>query len=377
MMDLRARARRALKYLSIAAVVLVLVGVFGGSIVMISGIVPIKASSGHWAVTRALLDFAKRRSVATHTMRTTAPPLDSERQLLIGAGQYAIACEPCHGSPAVKQPRIAAHMTPQPPDLAKVVPTYGSQHLFYIVKHGIKLTGMPAWPAHQRDDEVWAMVSFLRQLPGMDATRYEMLTGRAHTADGRPPIEEMLGPPQNVREAIADNCARCHGFDGLGRGAGAFPLIAGQRVEYLTASLRAYARGERHSGIMGPLAATLGEDEMQGIAAYYAGRAPGPRAAAVNAQQVELGRRIAFEGLPDQLVPACRECHGPGVQRNATYPRLAGQYSEYLRLQLTLFKDKRRGGTPFHLIMQDVAAQLHADQIEAVTAFYSSLPPER
>jgi cytochrome c553 len=96
-----------------------------------------------------------------------------------------------------------------------------------------------------------------------------------------------------------------------------------------------------------------------------------------DAQQIETGRRIAFEGLPDQLVPACRECHGPGAQRNPAYPRLAGQGAEYLRLQLTLFREKRRGGTPFHQIMQDIAVQLRAEHVDAVTAFYASLAPER
>ena len=62
MIDIRGRIRTALKHLVIAAVVLAIAGLFGGLFVMISGIVPIKASSGHWPITAAFLDFAKRRS---------------------------------------------------------------------------------------------------------------------------------------------------------------------------------------------------------------------------------------------------------------------------------------------------------------------------
>jgi mono/diheme cytochrome c family protein len=55
-------------------------------------------------------------------------------------------------------------MLPQPPDLADVVGEWNNAQLFRIVKHGVRFTGMPAWPMQDRDDEVWAMVAFLREL---------------------------------------------------------------------------------------------------------------------------------------------------------------------------------------------------------------------
>jgi hypothetical protein len=58
-------------------------------------------------------------------------------------------------------------MTPHLPYLPPVIPARQPDELFYIVKHGIKFTGMPAWPAQQRDDERWAMVAFLRRLPDL------------------------------------------------------------------------------------------------------------------------------------------------------------------------------------------------------------------
>jgi cytochrome c553 len=376
MMDIRARIRMAIRYLLIAAGVLVLAGVFGGLAVMISGVVPIKASSGHWPITAAILDFAKRRSVNTHTLRVKVPPLDDQRLVLRGAGHYDFACEPCHGSPAVQQPRIAASMTPKPPDLRGSALSMPPEDLFYIVTHGIKFTGMPAWPTQHRDDEVWAVVAFLRRLPALTPAHYDELTGATRAAsDDRTPFEDLLGPSLPVPDAIGENCARCHGLDGLGRG-GAFPRLAGQRSEYLEAALVAYSRGERHSGFMEPVAANLGVDDMRAIARYYASRPPGPPSLdTADGADIEQGRQIATHGMPERLIPACSECHGPATTpRNRHYPVLAGQHADFLELQLSLFKGNRRGGSPYHLLMQKVAGQLTDEQVRAVAHYYASLP---
>jgi cytochrome c553 len=377
--DLRARAVAFLKRLMAAALVLLLAGIFGGLFVMISGIVPIKASSGHWPITVALLQFSKRRSVATHALRVKAPLLD-ERMVMQGAAHYDFACEPCHGSPALQQPRIARQMAPRPPDLHNAALTYDPQHLFYIVKHGIKFTGMPAWPARHRDDEVWAMVAFLLKMPELDTREYDELTGAVSAAPGDlRPLEDLLGPSPRVPDAITKNCARCHGLDGLGRGAGAFPRLAGQRTAYLAATLAAYAKGERHSGVMEPVAAHLGTSEMQEIADYYSRLPAGspPPIASGTAGDVERGRQIATQGVRERSIPACRECHGPGRAVNQNYPRLAGQFPEYLTLQLWLFKAKHRGGTKYHTLMHKFVGQLTDEHVRAVTRYYASLEPEK
>lgn len=364
---------------TLTAVALLMLGCLVASIVVVSGIVPIKASSGHWRITAWFLDFAKGRSVAMHTWGTAVPPLDRQALVVKGAGQYHFACRPCHGAPGLEQPRIAGAMTPRPPDLRDASRTFDPEELFYIVKHGIKFTGMPAWPAQEREDEVWAMVAFLQSLPTLDAAEYDRLAGVAiASADEQPPLENLLGRSPRVPDTVKENCARCHGIDGSGRGTGAFPRLAGQQPVYLAASLLAYARGERHSGIMEPLAASLGPEDISSIAEYYAGLAA-PAVASTDPPEgdIEYGARIATAGLPDEMIPACQECHGPGVTRNPHYPRLAGQYAEYLRLQLSLFQRRQRGGTPYHKIMHKVVGHLTDEQIRAVTAYYASLPGNR
>ena len=341
-----------------------------------AGLVPIKASSGHWPITAWFLKFAMQRSVATHTIGISVPDLDEPRLVLKGAGHYELGCRSCHGSPAARTPRIARAMTPPPPDLMMTVPQYDAAELFYIIKHGVKFTGMPAWPAQQRDDEVWAVVAFVRKLPALDSAAYEQLVAAAPAAgDAGTPIDALL-PHRPAPMAIA-SCAGCHGIDGRGRGLGAFPRLAGQQPAYLEASLRAYARSERHSGIMEPIAAGLDAAQISEVARYYAdvGDGRGPAGTRDAAPQMAAGEAIATRGLPDQLVPPCAECHGPaGPPRNPAYPRLAGQHADYIRLQLRLFQERRRGGTAYQGIMRRVASGLTDEQMRAVAAYYASIP---
>ncbi len=84
---------------------------------IISGIVPIKASSRHWPITTRILDFSKVRSVATHSITITTPPLDDASLVLRGAGHFETACAPCHGKPGMPVPPVMEAMTPPPPDL--------------------------------------------------------------------------------------------------------------------------------------------------------------------------------------------------------------------------------------------------------------------
>jgi cytochrome c553 len=83
-----------------------------------------------------------------------------------------------------------------------------------------------------------------------------------------------------------------------------------------------------------------------------------------------------MRGIPRQRVPACVACHGPSdLPRNPIYPELAGQYSEYLALQLALFKNESRGGTPYAHLMRAVASRLTSEQMRDVTLYYASLTP--
>ena len=352
-----------------------------GFLVSASGVVSIKASAGHWPITRWFLNFSSARSVSTHTIGMKVPPLDDPALVVKGAGHFDFGCRPCHGSPELRQPRIAAEMTPHPPYLPEKVPLWEPQELFYIVKHGFKLTGMPAWPALQREDEVWAVVAFLQRMPGMTADQYRALArGDLDELPGVTVLDPLAGPLR-VPSAVLQNCGRCHGIDGRGRGLGAFPSLAGQKPLYLYLAMQAYARGQRHSGIMEPVAAGLSLTEMRELAQWYGTRAPAGGIAtrkvageASDAEAIARGARIADRGIPSKKVPACADCHGPSpLPKNRAYPLLAGQYEDYLVLQLEIFKKEIRGGSPYAHLMHEVAPKLDEQEMRDVAAYYASL----
>jgi cytochrome c553 len=373
--------RFIVKHPWLTAAALTAVVVTGATLVVISGVMPVKASSGHWAITARLLDFAKVRSVATHSLGIQSPPLDDEALLLRGAGHYESGCYPCHGRPGAGVPPVMAAMTPDPPELMGTLSRYTPEQLFSIVKHGIKFTGMPAWPVQQRDDEVWAVVSFLRRMPALDATEYRRLAygERGILPDAAPSVPTIgVQPPPR---AVRDVCWRCHGVDGLGRGPGAFPSLAGQRAEYLHASLRAFADRRRFSGIMSPVAASLSDQAMREAAEYYAALPPREAERSGDSSTIERGALVAARGIPDKDIPACAECHGPtDAPKNPMYPRLAAQHPRYLTSQLDLLKARRRGGSPNVALMHAFVDRLSPAHIRDVTVYYGSIeatPPPR
>jgi cytochrome c553 len=364
------------RWVFMAAVLLAVLGA-GGFLVAASGIAPITASAGHFAITEWFLQFSKRRSVDTHTLTRESLKLDEPWLVMKGAGHYESGCSPCHGSPKLAQPRVAQAMLPPPPNLATRVAEWEPKELFYIVKHGIKLTGMPAWPSQKRDDEVRAMIAFLVKYAELDASAYERLVyGETRKGEqAAAPLETMaLDEPRPLR-AI---CARCHGMQGDGRETAAFPKLAGQRRAYLLASLESYEAGKRHSGIMQPVAAGLSSQEMRELADYYSKQrieAGQPAMDADSTSAAARGQLIVTQGIPAQRVPSCADCHGPGAtQRNPAYPLLAGQWADYLVLQLELFKRGERGGSRYAHLMRTVATRLKPAQMRDVAEYYASLP---
>jgi cytochrome c553 len=367
--------RLAVSHPWLAAAALLLGVVAIAAVTVISGIAPIGASSGHWRITAAILDFAKVRSVSTHAWGIDVPPLEDEALVLRGAGHYEAACLPCHGGPGRRMLAVMAAMTPHPPDLRDQLSRWRAEELFSIVKHGIKFTGMPAWPAQNRDDEVLAVVAFLLELPRLDAAGYRKLVY------GEVPARELIEPLQELAErvpaprAVALTCARCHGADGLGRELAAFPKLAGQKREYLARTLDAYARGKRPSGMMEPIAVALGAEERSILADYYSSLEPEHSRAEPQADAVARGAQLATHGHEAQGVPSCMDCHGPGGHaRNPSYPNLAGQHAAYLAQQLELFQSGQRGGSSFAHLMAHVAPRLSPVQRRDVAAYYASLP---
>jgi cytochrome c553 len=171
-------------------------------------------------------------------------------------------------------------------------------------------------------------------------------------------------------------CAACHAADGNST-APANPKIAGQIPEYLHKQLMDFkAQGgkkpARESPIMMGMVANLSEADMKGLAAFYGGQKLKP-AAASDKNLVAAGQRLWRGGNASTGVPACAGCHGPaGAGMPAQYPRIAGQYADYVAAQLKAFKEGGRANDP-NGMMRGVAARLTDREIRAVAEYAAGL----
>lgn len=346
----------------------------GGALVAVSGVMPVKASSGHWPITEWLLHFAMRRSTVFHSLAIETPPLDDPALVLAGAGHYENGCRPCHGSPVAERPRVVLEMTPQPPIIPLRLDTWRDRELFTIVRHGIKFTAMPAWPSARRDDEVWSMVAFLRRLPELDESGYRLLTGldaaaELSTFEMAPGLDGTVAAPREVLEL----CARCHGASGQGRPGSAFPRLAGQHAAALEAALEAYADGRRHSGIMEPLAAALPAGTRRALARHYAALPGLDRSLAAIEPRSSPGGELALAGDPGRRIPACVSCHAEGGRESDPHiPRLRGQNPLFLEAQLELLREGRRGGSDWARLMEPFAHRISAQEAGALAAWFGA-----
>ena len=102
----------------------------------------------------------------------------AEQMIAEGAEHYAAMCTGCHLAPGMHENEMRPGLNPKPPILASL-PSQDPREQFWIVKHGLKMTAMPAWGATHTDEEIWNIVAFLQKLPGMSPTRYRALTRNA------------------------------------------------------------------------------------------------------------------------------------------------------------------------------------------------------
>src|SRR5690606_647896 len=297
--------KKFVRHFVITAIIL---GLLAG-LLLYAGVYNVSARAGHLPPTAWLLHVAMRKSARTYSLGIDVPPLEDERMIIRGATYFSIGCAACHGEPGNPNTPVVKEMTPQSPYLTPMIRTWKSRELFWIVDSGIKYTGMPAWATPTRPDEVWSMVAFLLKLPDLDVETYRKLAYEPGPNLEQQPAITNQELDKRIGSTLSQ-CERCHGYDGMGRGTGAFPYLAGQREEYLFDAMRRFATGERKSGIMQPIAGGLFETAMRDVATHYANVRPEEKPPDANADDasIERGARIAASGLERQAVPACRHC---------------------------------------------------------------------
>lgn len=170
-------------------------------------------------------------------------------------------------------------------------------------------------------------------------------------------------------------CAACHGPDG-NSALPANPKLAGQHFDYLVKQLHNFRPGTdgkpatRVNAIMAGFAATLSEEDIRNVSAYYASQ-PHQYAVATDGALVAQGQKIWRSGIPDKGVPSCAGCHGPsGAGIPAQYPYLKGQWAEYTVSQLKAFRDGTRQNNQS---MTTIAQRLSDAEMKALGEYAAGL----
>lgn len=126
-----------------------------------------------------LMDTVRERSVAVRAADITVPnDLADEKRIASGAAQYVEMCSLCHLAPGMKRTEISRGLYPRAPELRRKSELTPAEQ-FWVVKHGLKMTGMPAWGVTHNDDLLWDVVAFLRKLPELTADQYQALVKSA------------------------------------------------------------------------------------------------------------------------------------------------------------------------------------------------------
>lgn len=151
-------------------------------VVVYSGSYDIAADTPHSQPVYWLLQKVRQYSVAARAQDVVPNNLGDSKRVASGAGQYAEMCSNCHLAPGMKRTEISRGLYPRAPELRRGSGLTPAEE-FWVIKHGIKMTGMPAWGLTHEDELLWDVVAFLRKMPELTAEQYRALVESAPTHD--------------------------------------------------------------------------------------------------------------------------------------------------------------------------------------------------
>ena len=159
----------------IALLVCVSIAVLAVVAIIYSGIYDVSASAPHSGPVAWVLSTTMRQSVARRARNIEVPTLNDREIQLTGINDYDAMCAECHGSPGAQLSAVALGLNPPPPDLVESVKHMTAADVFWVTKHGVRMTGMPAWGESHSDDQLWPIVAVVLLLPELDADQYTEL----------------------------------------------------------------------------------------------------------------------------------------------------------------------------------------------------------
>jgi mono/diheme cytochrome c family protein len=190
-MSARFDLRRHLPSATFVLVGMVAVAAFAG-IFIYMGVYNIGADAPHSKLVYGTLDELRERAIANHS-RDIKPPADlnDPKRIAAGAGLYDEMCTSCHLGPGLEKSELSQGLYPAAPELAQAG-RRPPREQFWIIKHGVKLSAMPAWGKTHDDQLIWDMVAFIGQLPKMSPEQYKAAVASA-PASHKEMMEHMPG----------------------------------------------------------------------------------------------------------------------------------------------------------------------------------------
>jgi len=146
------------------------------AVLVYQGTLDIAADVPHSSIVLQMMKAARDRTIAVRAKEIQVPPLDDPHLIAKGARDYSEMCTPCHLAPGDKESELREGLYPKPPDLTLHIDASPAE-MFWVIKHGIKMTAMPAWGLTHDDARLWNIVAFLRKLPELTPEQYQATVG--------------------------------------------------------------------------------------------------------------------------------------------------------------------------------------------------------
>jgi mono/diheme cytochrome c family protein len=164
------------KYTLYTTAVIAVLVVLGCCVFIYSGVYNVAASRADNAIMQWVLQTVREQSIERRAKNVRVPDesvLNDPKTIRTGFEHYDEMCVGCHGASGVEPGELREGMNPEPPLLAEHAGDISLRELFWVIKHGIKMTGMPAWGVTHSDDKIWAMAAFVKKLPEYNALDYQ------------------------------------------------------------------------------------------------------------------------------------------------------------------------------------------------------------
>ncbi len=162
----------------ITIVSLAVLATLAGLLFIYSGIYNVAATGKDSSLISWILETTRERSIDKRYENVALPDksvFQDPKTINVGFAHYNEMCVGCHGAPGLEAGEARDGLNPEPPILAHVVRNTSDKKLFWIIKNGVKFTGMPAWGPSHSDEKIWAMVAFVKALPDMSPEQYKAL----------------------------------------------------------------------------------------------------------------------------------------------------------------------------------------------------------